>query len=116
MFKKFAFTKKYITITCAFILALTSISASAGSLQDAKNEKNKLELRKQEIEATLAGLESKKNDIESFVREVDAKQKEIEEKMMKSHENDKNQNQILGEKVHRFSPFFKSYLLLKLIL
>ncbi|MBR6396246.1 MAG: peptidoglycan DD-metalloendopeptidase family protein [Lachnospiraceae bacterium] len=81
MFKKYTLAKKYITTACAVFLAFTSITAFAGSLQDAKNEKNQLELRKQEIEATLAGLESKKNDIESFVREVDAKQKEIEEKM-----------------------------------
>ena len=50
MYKKRVNGKKLIVFLTAALLLTAGISASAGSLQDAKNAKNKLELRKQEIE------------------------------------------------------------------
>ena len=81
MYKKRRFSYKLILCVLAAAFSVAGISASAGSLQDAKNQKNQLELRKQEIEATLNDLESKKNDIASYIKEVDTKQREIVEKM-----------------------------------
>ena len=59
-----------LSFTCALPVVATS-------LQDAKDEKSRLQKRQQEIQATLNDLEGKKSDIVSYIQALDAEQQEL---------------------------------------
>lgn len=68
-------------MACFLILAVglaPAVSVLATSVDDAKEEKSRLENRKQEAERTLRDLEQKKTDIVSYIKALDQKQKELE--------------------------------------
>lgn len=68
-----------IILTLALTVGLPAVTAFATSIQDAKDEKSRLEKKQHEIEATMRDLEAKKFDIVSYIETLDQKQRELEQ-------------------------------------
>lgn len=67
-----------IILTLFLAIGLPAVTALATSIQDAKDEKSRLEKKQQQIEETMRELEGKKSDIVSYIETLDRKQQELE--------------------------------------
>jgi len=72
----------FVMVLLVLLALLPAATVLASSIQDAKDEKSRLEERQKEIEKKRKDLEAKKQDIVSYIEALDQELREIEEKIV----------------------------------
>ncbi|MCI8626144.1 MAG: peptidoglycan DD-metalloendopeptidase family protein [Lachnospiraceae bacterium] len=70
-----------LSILILVLAVLPAVTVLATSIQDAKDEKSRLEKRQEEIEEKRKELEAKKQDIVSYIKALDQEQRKLEERI-----------------------------------